>query len=220
MTRRSDIDAALQELYDQIPAIPDCTGQCWVSCGPIDMTARERQRIRAAGYKITPPDEARMLAETFWCEALTEDHRCAVYNIRPLMCRAWGAVEGMKCPYGCVPEGGWMRDEDFWQLLDEARQVAGTGILDAAGSETAASAAVQRHMDRVMAAGRGGIGLRAQHALPPGLRRPSREFPCPHCGFRLTVTPEAAKGGGVCGECGRGITAEEVNRGSDREMNH
>jgi len=59
MTRRSDIDAKLQAIYDQVPAIPGCKGHCWLSCGPVPMSDRERQRLRERGYKVTPHGPAR-----------------------------------------------------------------------------------------------------------------------------------------------------------------
>ena len=95
MTTRSQMDAELQELYDQIPKIPGCDGRCWTSCGPIDMSDRERQKIRQAGYKITPYRQAMQHPETYYCEALTADRRCAVYEMRPVVCRLWGAAEGL-----------------------------------------------------------------------------------------------------------------------------
>ena len=90
-------DAALQALYDQIPAIPGCDRRCWTSCGPVGMSDREGQRIRRAGVRITPYEQAMAKVERFWCEALTGDKRCAVYDMRPMICRLWGAVESLPC---------------------------------------------------------------------------------------------------------------------------
>ena len=70
---RSQADAELRKLYDRIPAIPDCDGRCWTSCGPLDMSDRERQRIRQAGHRITPWREAQAWRETYYCEALTAE---------------------------------------------------------------------------------------------------------------------------------------------------
>lgn len=127
MTRltHSQMDAALQELYDQIPAIPDCTGQCWISCSAIDMSDRERQRIRQAGFEITPVRQAIAQVDTYWCEALTAGKRCAVYQLRPLICRLWGTAERFRCPYGCRPEGGWLSDETVFLLIAEAARIGG-----------------------------------------------------------------------------------------------
>jgi Fe-S-cluster containining protein len=89
---RSQMDAQLAGLYARIPRIPDCDGRCWTSCGPVGMSDRERQRIRAAGVRITPYDKAMANAERFWCEALTGGKRCAVYELRPLIVRATSAA--------------------------------------------------------------------------------------------------------------------------------
>ena len=35
---------------------------------------------------------------------LTAEGRCSVYSIRPLICRIWGAAEGIPCVFGCQPE--------------------------------------------------------------------------------------------------------------------
>jgi hypothetical protein len=127
---RRETAAALQELYDQIPPIPDCQGHCWLSCGPTAMSDFERRRIRDLGIRITRHDEAMKRPETFWCEALGPDGRCLVYGSRPLVCRLWGAVEGLKCPYGCMPEGGWLSDRDGYRLLAEAMRLGDNGVSD------------------------------------------------------------------------------------------
>jgi hypothetical protein len=162
---RSQVDAALQALYDRVPAIPDCTGQCWISCGPTDRSGREDQRIRAAGYKIAPVDEALRRIDTYWCEALTEDKRCAVYEMRPMICRLWGAVEGMKCPYGCVPEGGWLTDQEGDELLAESLRVGGSRFSHVPPDELRAAVAGE-FMRRASAAkrreGRAGVVLRTR----------------------------------------------------------
>jgi hypothetical protein len=123
--RHSDMDAALQAVYDRIPKIPDCDGSCWVSCGPAPMTTRERQRIRERGFRITPANEAVMQEGEYWCEALTGDKRCAVYDVRPLVCRFWGSIDRLKCPFGCVPEGGWLSAEEAAQLVREVDLIGG-----------------------------------------------------------------------------------------------
>ena len=103
MTRRSDIDAALQAIYDQIPAMAGCKGHCWISCGPVPMSDRERQRLRERGFRVTSHNEARASDHIFWCEALTGDGKCGAYDMRPAQCRIWGTERLTPCPYGCQP---------------------------------------------------------------------------------------------------------------------
>lgn len=111
-------DERLEALYATLPALA-CQGLCSDSCGPIEMSVRERDRIeRAAGQKVTCGAGAS-------CSMLTADRRCGVYDLRPLLCRMWGVVESLACPYGCVPEGGWLPDEDGYRLLVKADEIGG-----------------------------------------------------------------------------------------------
>ena len=126
MTRRSDIDAALQAIYNQVPSIPDCQRKCWVSCGPVQMADRERQRIRHSGYKISVARDALASINKFWCEALTREGKCAVYSVRPLTCRLWGVTESMPCPYGCQPNPGYLTDEQGLRLVMESLAIGGS----------------------------------------------------------------------------------------------
>jgi hypothetical protein len=57
---------------------------------------------------------------------LTETQRCRVYEIRPMICRLWGLVKGMPCPYGCRPDGGLLLDSEGKRLLQEAERIGGT----------------------------------------------------------------------------------------------
>jgi hypothetical protein len=78
---RSEQDAQLAELYARIPRIPDCDGRCWTSCGPVEMSDRERQRIRAAGTRITPYQKA--MAQLGTVLVRRADRGQAVRRIRP-----------------------------------------------------------------------------------------------------------------------------------------
>jgi hypothetical protein len=113
------IDTRLEELYAKLPKI-DCQGYCHHSCGPLAMSLREQQRIEeAAGERPECPPGG-------YCSMLTDDKRCSVYEIRPMVCRLWGLVEQMPCRFGCVPEGGLMSDEEGRQWLAEADAIGGT----------------------------------------------------------------------------------------------
>jgi len=172
---RSERDAQLAELYARIPGIPDCDGRCWTSCGPIDMSDRERQRIRGAGVRITPYDKAMASLERFHCDALTGDKRCAVYDLRPLICRIWGAVESMPCVYGCVPEGGFLPDADAYRLIAESMRIGGGSHGTAGAAEIDAAMAregLRAEVRRIRARGRIGEQQRAQESIPPAFRRP------------------------------------------------
>lgn len=57
--------------------------------------------------------------------SMMDNGRCAVYDIRPMICRLWGLSEDMPCPYGCVPEGGLLPVEEGYAFLAEAFDIAG-----------------------------------------------------------------------------------------------
>lgn len=123
-------EEALRELYAQVPEIPGCTGECWRSCGPIELSDHERRRLRARGYEIG--DARKLVVEGFeagvephYCPALGPDGKCSVYEDRPMICRIWGAVEDMPCPFGCVPEGGWLSAEEGFRLVTETVAIGG-----------------------------------------------------------------------------------------------
>lgn len=128
MTTKSERNRQLQELYDQVPKMVDCTGECWTSCGPIQRSVREDQRIRERGIRISHFDEVRGNVEAFWCEALTEDKRCAVYDIRPFICRLWGTTENLRCPAGCVPER-WLTDREGLELYVASLRIGGSNEI-------------------------------------------------------------------------------------------
>ncbi|UBU16610.1 YkgJ family cysteine cluster protein [Nonomuraea gerenzanensis] len=130
--RRSDMDAALDELYAKVPQ-PGCKGLCVDSCGPVGMNPREHQRIRERGVNIPHyRDALAQLAETghYTCPAL-KDGQCSVYDVRPMSCHLWGAVETMPCPYGCRPEEGLLPDGEGHALLAQSLDVGKPDALDA-----------------------------------------------------------------------------------------
>lgn len=118
--------ARLAELYARIPDMA-CRGLCAVTCTTIEMSNVERARIARAGVRILPVvelDPVRIGKDP--CPALTADQRCSVYNVRPLICRIWGAVERVRCPHGCEPVGGkWLTDEDAFAMMCEADEIGG-----------------------------------------------------------------------------------------------
>jgi Fe-S-cluster containining protein len=82
------------------------------------MSVRERARMeKAAGEPVTCGLGAS-------CSMLTAARRCGVYEIRPMICRLWGVVEVMKCPYGCVPER-YLTSQEGARLILEAEEIGG-----------------------------------------------------------------------------------------------
>lgn len=145
------------------------------------MFDRERARTRARGVRISDAESALASSDTFFCEALTDAKRCAVYDVRPLICRLWGAVEDMPCPYGCTPEPRFLTTQEAMILLSQAHAVAGLrghaltedDLRKIASKATMDLAA--RFAQRGWESGRHGIELRANDQVPPGLRRSAAE---------------------------------------------
>lgn len=112
----------LAALWATLPDI-ECRGQCWDSCGPIRMTGPEHALVARAGVDI--PDGVHD-GNAALCPALTMLKRCAVYQVRPLICHLWGISEGMPCNYGCQPIGrGLLTDRETWAVLAEGFRIAG-----------------------------------------------------------------------------------------------
>jgi Fe-S-cluster containining protein len=68
-------------------------------------------------------DKVLLRFEAMSCPLLTILGRCSVYQIRPMVCRIWGAVASMRCEHGCRPAGGWMPEVDGQVLLLKAMKV-------------------------------------------------------------------------------------------------
>lgn len=118
-------DRELDALYATLPEM-HCQGYCHDSCGPIDPAVREKARIVERARK---PLTCGKYAS---CSMLTEQRKCSVYDIRPMICRLWGLVRSMPCPYGCRPEGGLLPDEDGVRLLVESERIGGSPAGDRA----------------------------------------------------------------------------------------
>lgn len=102
-------------LYATLPTL-ECQGKCQESCGPIYMSRGEWERIKT---KLGWEPKAKNLT----CPML---HRasgnCRVYQERPMLCRLWGLVESMPCPWGCKPER-YLSKEEGYQLLQQAAEL-------------------------------------------------------------------------------------------------
>ncbi len=129
-----EVITALEEIYAQLPDI-ECQGHCWNSCGPIDMSHAERERIRVTtGVQIQEFTAERsyrwsVLDEPLHCNALDKFHRCTVYEVRPFICRAWGVGRGqLACPHGCEMTGKRLRHREILRLQMQTYRVGGGDI--------------------------------------------------------------------------------------------
>jgi hypothetical protein len=99
----------LREIYESIPDA-GCKGLCVAECSTIPVFGFELEQLEAvAGRKLPtmPAGEeigglllGREIGDP--CPLLVMG-RCSVYEHRPLICRAFGSVEGLRCPHGCRP---------------------------------------------------------------------------------------------------------------------
>lgn len=121
MVDRDEREAALRELYGQVPAIVDCRGRCHDSCrSPLDVSFHEAARARrSSGRRLVPGDGCRA------CSLLTDENRCAVYDDRPMMCRLFGAARGLECEHGCRPVRWLSEGQAIWLFL-RALEIGGT----------------------------------------------------------------------------------------------
>jgi len=85
----------------EIPSFP-CERGCTDCCGRILVAADEWERIveylRARGLPVLTLNER----DPTKCP-YSQEGRCAIYEVRPLICRLYGTFEGMRCPKGRRP---------------------------------------------------------------------------------------------------------------------
>lgn len=111
----------LTKLYAELPPMK-CKGLCHITCVTVPIIEAEQARIRRWHRRTLP---VLTLGNTAPCAALSADKRCTVYPDRPMICRLWGAVESMACPYGCVPEGGHLSNDQGRELSARLFELAG-----------------------------------------------------------------------------------------------
>lgn len=141
MTRRrltrTEAIARLEQIYDSLPDVA-CQGLCGhEECTLINGSELERQRISERGIDLGPSITSRRTIAAFVsgghhprCPALSPFGTCRVYDVRPLICRAYGAAEGLRCRHGCVPDGT-IDAAQLAALLDEVEELSRqvTGVI-------------------------------------------------------------------------------------------
>jgi hypothetical protein len=121
--------AELERLYALVPSVA-CQRRCGVACGPVVLTDLEARRLQLATH--IKPRTLPMLngnKATMRCVYLAPDQRrCTVYAIRPLICRVWGALKRLSCPFGCAPVR-WLTDHEFLAIAQAVERLGGGRVL-------------------------------------------------------------------------------------------
>ena len=119
----------LAAVYAKIPAIT-CAGKCQECCGPIVVSDAERKQMLRHGRPKNPAKKTDILT----CPSLDVAFgTCAVYVDRPIICRLWGVVAGMPCPYGCVPERA-LSNEEAYALMSAVEAISADQISKRIGA--------------------------------------------------------------------------------------
>jgi Fe-S-cluster containining protein len=126
--------AALDAIYAALPPVA-CRGLCGDACGPVPLLAVEAVRMRRADPRRRAPavvDVEPGQTGHYRCVYLTSRGRCAVYDVRPFICRLWGAVKRLSCPHGCAPDP-WLSDHAAAALFGRLTRIGGWQITTPAG---------------------------------------------------------------------------------------
>ena len=124
MGDRADLPGVLA----RIPDI-ECKGKCHESCGGIMVSREEQDLIRdwcrknGVRYHPLPQNPITLLRQALngscsACKYLTEDKRCSIHPVRPVICRLFGVTESMPCPFGCKPDRTLAAEEGYMMLND------------------------------------------------------------------------------------------------------
>lgn len=116
------------EVYARIPST-GCKGHCRKTCTVLGLTPVEAERLKGRVHDISATAQAggpslEKLLDSFGdkiptCPSLTAFGTCGIYDERPYLCRAYGAVEDMPCQWGCVPPGGRIPSAEGRKMLHD-----------------------------------------------------------------------------------------------------
>jgi Fe-S-cluster containining protein len=115
----------IRDVWERIPPM-ECTGACAPHCTAVMMTAEELALVRER-IPSFPSGQAMLndLLEDpygYKCPALILG-RCAVYDVRPTVCRIFGNAESLPCPVGCQKPK--LSREEASEIMDMAADVGG-----------------------------------------------------------------------------------------------
>lgn len=114
----------VQDVWSMVPDLK-CRGLCTDACTAIGMSHAEHALL-PAGFPTVYEMAADMAADVYNYKCpLLIDGRCSKYKVRPLVCRQWGTTESMRCPWGCIPAGGFVSREEAGDLMRVMMEIGG-----------------------------------------------------------------------------------------------
>jgi len=118
--------SSLREIYASVPATT-CKGLCTDQCTVIPIAKVEREAIeKLTGRRVkTLPQVDNLVMRTAddgSCRYLRRG-RCSIYQVRPLICRLYGAAVGLECQHGCRPVAGLLSRDAAGDLIGRLMQL-------------------------------------------------------------------------------------------------
>ena len=117
--RRSKQLRVLGEIWSAMPAI-ECKGLCWESCSTVPVFPVELELLQErAGHDLAITDLSYAGGRVVGLGEFAKPcpflvmRRCSAHDVRPVICRAFGVVEGLRCPHGCEPKKLISNEEQF-----------------------------------------------------------------------------------------------------------
>lgn len=121
--------AKIDALFGTIPAF-QCKEGCYDCCGPVELSRLEYMRcIQASGRTaedVRQQMQNNMKQGIYACPLLdTKTKKCSVYEVRPAICRLFGAVRGeLVCPHGYAPESpALLSDKQAREILRKVNEL-------------------------------------------------------------------------------------------------
>lgn len=112
---------SLHAIYAGVPSVA-CKGLCHDQCTLIPIAKAERAAIEAhtkRRLRVMPEMDRLVMRpqdDGLTCRFLKRQ-RCSIYEARPLICRLYGAADGLECSHGCRPVGPNLQRPEVQQLI-------------------------------------------------------------------------------------------------------
>ncbi len=119
--------ARIDAILSTIPSFK-CKEGCADCCGPVQLSRLEYYRcVKASGRTaddVRQHMEKNIKRKIYQCPLLNQKtNQCSVYEVRPAICRIFGATRELSCPHGYAPEAAQMLSEerarDILALVEE-----------------------------------------------------------------------------------------------------